>query len=247
MKFTAFLHNKLDDLLGERRIVVWYDAEGHYADFIHNEQRLEDMGFWLPNTVVIDTRESLLKARHRADEVYRQMNEPENPSERDFCLLIYVPLRRGVTEEEKLRDPFEVYALAGAAFGDAEDQKIEFLARQAMPQMAEEITRLFREGKPDIALLDALEETRRWPLLNHIFRTETTSKIIAAALCDTARAEAVDTKPGCIEELLRLFEAAVGWRKRRHDAVGSRQSAVDSFFGPFSFPGLAPSAMPDLS
>jgi hypothetical protein len=28
MKFTAFLHKKLVDLLNDRRIVVWYDAEG---------------------------------------------------------------------------------------------------------------------------------------------------------------------------------------------------------------------------
>ena len=28
MKFTSFLHKKIVDLLGDRRIVVWYDAEG---------------------------------------------------------------------------------------------------------------------------------------------------------------------------------------------------------------------------
>ena len=33
MKFTSFLHKKLVDLLSDRRIVVWYDAEGDFKSF----------------------------------------------------------------------------------------------------------------------------------------------------------------------------------------------------------------------
>jgi hypothetical protein len=152
MKFTSFLHKKLVDLLNDRRIVVWYDAEGDFKMFA--------AAFTAPHCEVLSVDASVLKTRRRADEIYRLMNESENPTERDRCLLIYIALRRrGATEDEKMRDPFEVYAMAGAPFGDTEDQKIESLARQAMPQKAEEITRLFREGKPDIGLLDRLEKT----------------------------------------------------------------------------------------
>ncbi len=204
MKFTAFLRKKLIDLLNDRRIVVWYDAEGDFKDFADS--------FNAPNCVVLSTADSVLKARRRADEIYRLMNESENPDESGRCLLIYIPGRRGATEDEKMQDPFEVYALAGAAFGDTEDQKIESLARQAMPQKAEEITRLFREGQPDVALLDGLEKTQRWPLLNEVFRTETPADVVALSLCDTAKAKAVDDTPGCVEELLRLFESALGFK-----------------------------------
>ncbi|QLA17320.1 PglZ domain-containing protein [Desulfolutivibrio sulfoxidireducens] len=240
MKFTSFLHKKLVDLLNDRRIVVWYDAEGDFKAFAAS--------FNGPNCEVLSAEASVLKTRRRADEVYRLMNESENPVERDRCLLIYIPRRRGATEDEKMRDPFEVYAMAGAAFGDTEDQKIESLARQAMPQKAEEITRLFREGKPDIALLDGLEKTQRWPLLNDVFRTETPTEIIASALCNTAKAEAVDDKPGCIEELLRLFESAVGFKP----ASGSRKwktlrpkAAEQVLFSEFLFdlPSGAPDAL----
>lgn len=238
MKFTSFLHKKLVDLLNDRRIVVWYDAEGDFKAFAAE--------FNAPNCEVLSAEASVLKARRRADEIYRLMNESENPAERDRCLLVYIPRRRGVTEDEKMRDPFEVYAMAGAAFGDTEDQKIESLARQAMPQKAEEITRLFHEGKPDVALLDGLEESRRWPLLKEVFRTETPTEIIAAALCDTAKAEAVDAKPGCIGELLRLFEAAVGFKP----ASGSRKwetlrpkAAEHILFSEFVFD--LPESLPD--
>ena len=204
MTFSAFLHKRLVDLLNERRVVVWYDAEKDFAAFAATVNA--------PNCEMLSAEASVLKTRRRADEVYRLMNESEDPAERDRCLLIYIPHRRGATEDEKMRDPFEVYAMAGAAFGDTEDQRMESLARQAMPEKAEEITRLFREGRPDIALLDGLEKVQRWPLLNEVFRTETTADIIALALCDTAKARQVDERPGCIEELLRLFESAVGFK-----------------------------------
>jgi hypothetical protein len=203
MRFTSFLHKKLVDLLNDRRIVVWYDAEGDFKAIA--------AAFNAPNTEVLSSEESILRTRRRADEIYRLINESENPVERDRCLLIYIPRSRGVTEEEKMRDPFEVYAMAGAAFGDTEDQKIESLARQAMPRKADEITRLFREGRPSTGLLDTLERTQQWPLLNEVFRTETPADVIALALCDTAKADVVDKKPGCIDELLRLLESAVGF------------------------------------
>jgi hypothetical protein len=204
MKFSSFVHKKLIDLLNDRRIVVWYDAERDFRAFAD--------AFNAPNCEVLSAETSVLKTRRRADEVYRLMNESENPTERDRCLLIYIPKRRGATENEKMRDPFEVYAMAGAAFGATEDQRIESLARQTMPQMAEEITRLFREGRPDVALLDGLEKGQRWPLLSDVFRTETTPDVIALALCDMAKAKEVDDRPGCIEELLRFFESVVGFK-----------------------------------
>ena len=111
-----------------------------------------------------------------------------------------------------MQDPFEVYALAGAAFGDTEDRKIESLARQAMPRKTDEISRLFREGRPDVSLLDGLEKGQRWPLLNEIFHTETPADIIALAVADAEKAKEVDEKPGCVEELLRLFESTVGFK-----------------------------------
>lgn len=203
MKFTTFLHKQLSDLVEDRRVVVWYDAEGDFGDFVRS--------FNAPNCEVISAATSLLKARRRADEVYRLMNESEKPSEAARCMLIYVPRHRGATEEGKMRDPFEVYALAGAAFGDAPAEKLESIAKQAMPERADEINRLFREGHPTIGLLDGLEKTQRYPVLDQVLKTESTSEVIALALCDEGRASAIDETPGCVDELIRLL-AAVGFK-----------------------------------
>ena len=240
MKFTAFLHKKLVDLLNDRRIVVWYDAQGDFRTFAAS--------FKAPNCEVLLAADSVLKTRRRADEIYRLLNESENPPEAGRNMLIYIPRRRGATEEEKMKDPFEVYALAGAAFGDAEDQKMESLARQAMPQRAEEITRLFREGRPDIALLDGLDKTQRWPLLHEVFRTESPADIIALALCNQVKAKAVDEKSGCLEELLRLFEPTIGFKPASRGGKWktiSAKAAEYVLYSEFAFdlPGGVPEAL----
>ena len=204
MKFTAFLHKKLVEMLDDRRIVVWYDSDGDFNSFAAS--------FNAPNCEILSSEKSLLKTRRSADIAYRRINESDNPNESCRCLLIYVPKRRGVTEEEKMQDPFEVYALAGAAFGDTEDQRIESLARQAMPEKADEITRMFREGRPDISLLDTLEKSHSWPIIKKVFGTTSNGDVIALALCDAIRAEAVDGTPGCFEELVRFMESAVGFK-----------------------------------
>lgn len=202
MTFTTFLRKKLVDLLERRRILVWYDAEGDFVDFAAELQ--------VANCEVILATESLLKARRRADEMYLDTNESAGLSD-TRNLLIYVPRCRGATEDERMQDPFEVYALAGAAFGDTEDQKIESLARVAMPEKAEEIRRLFEDGRPTVALLDQLEETQCYPVLRQVFRTESSSEVIALALGDMSKAETVDQTPGCMEELRRLLKDSVGF------------------------------------
>ena len=97
MKFTSFLHKKLVDLLGDRRIVVWYNDEGDFKAFASE--------FNAPNCEVLSADASILKTRRRADEIYRLMNESENPSERDRCLLIYIPRRRGAGRPDSRKPP----------------------------------------------------------------------------------------------------------------------------------------------
>lgn len=240
MKFSSFLNKKLIDQLNDRRVVVWYDAEGDFKTFAHS--------FSAPNCELLLSETSVLKARRRADEVYRLMNESDNQSESKRCLLIYVSARRGTTEDEKMQDPFEVYALAGAAFGDTEDQKFDSLARQAMPEKADEITRLFCEGKPDIALLDSLQNVQNHPLVKQIFNTTSEADVVALALCDVAKATAVDETPGCVEELLRLISSAVGFKPTadHRDWKTIRAKAAEYLlFSEFLFdlPGGAPDAV----
>jgi len=91
-----------------------------------------------------------------------------------------------------------------------------------------------------------LEKTQRWPLLNDVFRTETPAEIIAAALCNTAKAKEAAAKPGCVDELLRLLAAAVGFKHTGGDRdwnVLRPKAAEYIFFSEFVFD--LPESVPD--
>jgi hypothetical protein len=205
MKFSDFLRKQLKNQLEMRRIVVWYDAEGVFKEFAAT--------FEAPNCEVLFTEPSVLKARRRADEVYRGMVESGEPRKAGKTMLIYCRQRRGTSEDEKMLDPFEVFALAGDAFGDEEGERLESLAKQAMPEKAAEITRLFAEGRPTIQLLDDLESTAGYPVLRLVFGTETPADVVAQALCKPLKAIMVDETKGAFAELMRLFERTVGFKK----------------------------------
>lgn len=237
MTFTEYLRSRLVDMLNNKRIVVWYDPVGHFAEFYSS--------FEAPSCVKLSVAESLLRARRRADEVYRGMNESEDPATARRNLLIYVSYARGIDEDSKMSDPFEVFALAGTAFGDTEDQLMESLARQAAPERADEIARLFREGKPTVALLDSLEEAHLYPLLNRIVGTESSVETIALALCDEAKSAAIETTPGCLQELLRLLKAAIGFEPENPNSWKDVREELGRFvlFSEFVFD--LPEGLPD--
>lgn len=219
--FSVYLFERLCDLLDERRIVVWYDPAGAFAEFV--------AAFTAAGCVTVSAAESVLKARRAADNVYRRMNESEEPDEARRNLLIYVPRKRGAGEEERRRDPFEVYAFAGASFGAVENESFESLARQAMPERADEITRLFREGRPTIVLLDGLDKSQRYPLLREALGTESPSEVLAVALCDEKRADAVRRTAGCLEEIRRFLEVEVGFEAPKGKSWKDTRARLGAF------------------
>jgi hypothetical protein len=230
MKFSSWLTKRLIDLLEEKRIVVWYDPDRFFLDFVQQ--------FKAPHAVVISASQSLLTARRSADEHYLKMNSSETSSSSPQCMLVYLSYARGQSEEEKRNDPFEVYARIGVAFGDTESNKAESLARQALPGHADTITRLFREGNPTLDLLDDLEKSHRNPILESIFKSDSASEIFPRFLCDMSIAGQVMDTHGAIDELLRLADSALGLPMfadlKEYQVVRSRLSAF-VLFSEFAF------------
>src|SRR5437773_11270538 len=111
MSLTAYLNKRLIDLLEEKRVIVWYDGENAFGDIAKT--------FVAPNTSLVISAPSRLRARREADEALSRLNDPSQSAQtRSGNLLIYCPWSRGRAVEERLQDPFESFALLGAAFGD---------------------------------------------------------------------------------------------------------------------------------
>ena len=205
MSLTSHLNKRLIVLLDEHRVVVWYDREDAFKDFA--------VAFRAPGCQVVLATDSTLRARREAESVYAKMNESDNHAESRANLLLYVPRARGATPEAKQRDPFEVFALAGCAFGDNEAEFLQSLARQAMPEHASAIDRLFAEAKPTLALLDGLESGESWPLIREALETESPVDIVAQVLCNRDKSAQVAKVAGCRAEILRLLKSAFGFER----------------------------------
>ena len=205
MSLTSYLTKHLLALLEEHRIVVWYDREDAFGDFAS--------AFRAPACRVVMATNSTLQARRDAESIYRKMNEAADHAEARANMLIYLPRSRGSMLEARQRDPFEVFALAGTAFGDGEAELLQSLARQAMPEHVLEIDRLFAEGRPTVAVLDSLESGQRWPLIREALETESPVDVVARVLCQEDCAIRIGKVAGCQAEIFRLLKAAFGFER----------------------------------
>ena len=160
------------------------------------------MQFTAPNCQLVDTSESTLKSRREADRNFRGLNDPDNARLKNQNLLIYCPRRRGRTDEQRCEDPFEVFAVFGAVFGDKESESLQSLARQAMPERTAEIDRLFAAGHPTLSMLDNLQAGQSFPLLQDCLGSDAPLDIAAQVLCVQGTMAKIAETPGVMDELL---------------------------------------------
>lgn len=202
MKFTDFLRNTIQNKLSSNRVVVWYDSEGSLADFV---SRLD-----IPSCNIISAVESTLIARRRAEAFFSQIDHPDQTySDRQSNLLIYVPRARYV-DTQRIHDPFEVFAVAGASFGDQEAEHLKPLASKAMPEFSEQIERLFKDGPPSPETLDSLEQTHQYVLVRQALGTAFSEEVAALLIGDKESVERVKKVRGAVQDILRLLLDELG-------------------------------------
>ncbi len=199
---SAYVRNRIHDLLDDHRVVVWYDPEGAFSEFIN---QLE-----LQGCMIVSAVDSRLRARRAAEAVYRWLNEGDGSPEAGKNLLIYISAARGATPEEQQQDPFEGFARCGTVFGDQEGEHLQSLAQLALPDRAQEIARLFREGRPTLALLDTLPSSVQYPLVRQALDVESPVEVVVAALSVPDSAEKLERVPGALAELGRLIQTEFG-------------------------------------
>lgn len=204
MKVSSFIKNILAQKLAEQRVLVWYDGEGSFADFIN---RLD-----LPDVNIVSAHESILMARRKAETLFRLIDNPSAPlRDKDAHLLIYVPYRRAPDDEARTLDPFEGFAAAGAAFGETEAEQLKSMAMRALPEFADQIERMFREGQPTLVVLDSLSKSPAYPLVNQALGTRAVVDVAALLLGDKDNLRKITGLSGCSSETLRLLKDELGF------------------------------------
>ena len=204
MKISEFVRKTLLEKLSAHRLLVWYDGEHLFSDFV---AKLD-----LPNVNIVSAQQSVLAARRKADMLFRQIDNPSAPlSDKNAHLLIYVPYRRAPDDEARTQDPFEGFAAAGAAFGETEGEQLKSMAIRALPEFNDQIERMFREGQPTLAVLDSLSKSPAYPLVNQALGTRASVEVAALILGDKDNLRKITGLSGCSSEALRLLKDELGF------------------------------------
>jgi hypothetical protein len=203
VKISRYVSGLITENLLRHRILVWYDGEKAFRDFVSD--------FEAANCNVVSAGESLLQARREAEKLYCRIGNPDaSYSERTANLLIYLPFKRS-TGFDRLQDPFEVFVMAGDAFGDNESEQLQSLALQALPDFADEIDRLFREGQPTLKMLDHLEKVPTYPLVHKALGTRSVVDVSVLLLGGDDTISKISNVAGCSQEALRLLREELGF------------------------------------
>ena len=158
---------------------------------------------------VVDASESSIESREAAVRAFVSLGRGEpGPKE----LLIYVPARAPVTDEERQADPFAAYTVCGAIFPSGDGDDYLSLCLKAKPDHATEIRRLFEQDpSPSFALIDNIGGGLQWPTLRTLLQAESARDILFALLVPSPKqTEALQANEAWVNEARALLGATLG-------------------------------------
>jgi hypothetical protein len=129
---------------------------------------------------VIDASESSIVSRAEALSALQEFGRPNPEIE---GILVYVPSKAPVNDEEKQRDPFSIYAACGAVFPEGDGDEYQSLCLKARADHATEIRRIFSaDPNPSFAVIDAVGGGAGWPNLQARLGAESARDLLFALL-----------------------------------------------------------------
>lgn len=197
MKISQYIQRTITQIIDKKRVLVWYDPQLAFSQFVRQAS--------IPGCTVVLADPSSLTARKTMDDAYQAIQQGSGKN-----LLLYIPSARWAGDA-RLQDPFEIFAALGDTFGDKEAEQLKSLALQTMPEFAEKIERLFREGKPTLEMLDHLEDGISYPLIRQAYGTESAVDVISMLIAEPDARQKVEGLAGCLQEVQRLLHDRAGF------------------------------------
>jgi len=158
--------------LQQTSVLVVYDPAQRYRDLC--------LELAASNRQVLDAGESSIESRAGAMAALQEMGKPNTKLE---GLLVYVPVRPPLTDEDRQRDPFAVYTACGAVFPNGDGDEYLSLCLRARADHATEIRRVFNDNpNPSFAVIDAVGGGAGWPNLQALLGVESARDILFALL-----------------------------------------------------------------
>ena len=197
----TFIQNRMQDRIKQNGVLVVYDPHFRYRDLCLELEKDE--------VRVVDASESSIESREAALQALTELGQV-NPSLKG--LLVYVPAKAPLNDEEKQRDPFTVFAVCGHVFPEGDSDEFINLCLMAKPDYATNIRRIFGENQnPDFAVIDAVGGGKGWPNLQAILRVESAQEILFALLSPSElQGKALKNQDTWVSEAKELFKIILG-------------------------------------
>ena len=166
-----YISNHLKMRVTECHSLVVYDQDQRYGDVVSS---LSD-----DTCILIDASQSTILGREKALDVWREMAADKDVK----YLIIYLPYKEPVRDEEKLQNPYQIFEIGGGRFPESDGESYQALCHKAAPDQITQIDQLFAAGIPDFATINNLiQGGSSWPKLRTILKAESTSEIIVSFL-----------------------------------------------------------------
>lgn len=200
----------------ERGALVIYDPERRYREIV--------LGMASDNCRVIDVSESLVTQREAATEALSDLSRGAIHK-----LILWVPMKRPQSDEDKQKDSFVVFAELGASFPNGDGDEFADICRRAKRDHVSEINRMFEEGEPRFEMIDALEEGESWPKLKTLLGVGSPTEILVAILSPShSQIEALKGDATWSPEARNFIERSLGHRLKTKGQT--RQSLADELW-----------------
>jgi hypothetical protein len=239
MSIRTFIQSQiLLPRLQQHEVLVVYDAEQRYRELC-----LELASDTLR---VVDAGESSIESRAAALAALQELGAGSDLQ----GLLVYVPARAPLSDEEHQRDPFALYAACGALFPAHDGDEYLSLCLRARPDYATTIRQIFaNDPNPAFEVIDAVGGGAGWPQLQAVLGEESARGILFRLLAPGAQhLEALKGQEAWLAEAKTLFANTLGLKLlTRAKTVGPVTDELWRFllFSEFVFdlPGELPAAL----
>jgi hypothetical protein len=216
----------------ERGCLVIYDPTRRYrevATSLTSDKRC-----------VIDVSTSIIEQREAATVALGKLAEGSIHQ-----LILWIPAKRPVDEDDKQKDPFAVFAELGEVFPEGDGDEYAQLCRRAKPDHVSEINRMFESGEPTFEMVDALEEGGSWPKLKTLLDVGSSKEILIAILSPKAKqADALKGDPGWCGEARDFIHRSLGHLLKTKGQT--RQSIADELWRVLLFSELVLDSAGDI-
>lgn len=172
MKIQKFISQYLQKRLDAHKSLVIYDPDGLYRDIV--------MALSGDRITVVDSSASTIVGRETALDVWCRMGQADDENMR---LAVYLPIKRPPADQDRRKNPYQIFALGGGEFPESDGEVYQALCRQAAPELAIQIDRLFADGSPDFETINNLiAGGANWPKLKTLLKAESPVEILVAII-----------------------------------------------------------------